>query len=80
MKSWPIQDAKNQLSRVIELARTKGPQTITKHGEPIVVMMTVDHYKKIAPQRPSPLEFFSRLRGSGLKIERRNDLPRKIKL
>jgi antitoxin Phd len=80
MKSWPIQDAKNQFSHVIDLACTKGPQTITKHGEPIVVMVPVDLYnKKIAP-RETPLEFFSKLRGSGLKLERRKDLPRTIEL
>ncbi len=33
MKKWPLQEAKNQFSRVVELAQTEGPQTVTRHGE-----------------------------------------------
>ena len=80
MKSWPVQDAKNQFSHVVDLACTKGPQMITKHGEPVVIMIAVEQYRKLQPNRPSPLEFFSALRATGLKTERRKDLPPAVHL
>lgn len=79
MSKWAVQDAKSQFSRVIELTQTKGPQTITKHGKPVAVMISAAQYRKTQSPAESPLEFFSRLRG--LKIpNRRKDLPRKIEL
>ena len=80
MKRWAVQDAKNQLSQVIELARTSGPQTITKHGEPVAVLLAFDEYRKTQLPKETPLEFFSRLRGLKLDLERRKDMPRKITL
>jgi prevent-host-death family protein len=31
-RDWQLQDAKNQLSRVVAEAKVRGPQTITVHG------------------------------------------------
>jgi prevent-host-death family protein len=78
MKNWAVQDAKNQLSRVIVLAREEGPQTITLHGKPVVVVVDAGEYKKLQRPKETPLEFFSRFKGLGLKSARRKDLPRKI--
>jgi len=80
MKTWPVQDAKNQLSQVIELARTEGPQTITRHGQPVVVVVAADEFKKLCTPKETPLEFFSRFKGAGLDLKRKKDLPRKIDL
>lgn len=78
MKTWPVQDAKNQLSQVIELARTEGPQVITRHGQPVVVVVAADEFKKLRTPKETPLEFFSRFKGAGLELTRKKDLPRKI--
>jgi antitoxin Phd len=78
MKQWPVQDAKNQLSRVIDLARNQGPQTITRHGQPVVVVMAAMEFKKLRSPKETPLAFFSRFKGFGLDLVRRKDLPRKI--
>jgi len=80
MKTWPVQDAKNQLSQVIELARTEGPQLITRHGQPVVVVVAADEFKKLRTPKETPLEFFSRFKGAGLELKRRKDLPRKMAL
>ena len=63
MKRWPVQDAKNQLSQVIELARTEGPQLITRHGQPVVVVVAADEFKKLRTPKETPLQFFSRFKG-----------------
>jgi antitoxin Phd len=78
MHRWAVQDAKNQFSRVVEMAASSGPQTITRHGKPVAVVIAMDHFRKISQPKETPLEFFSRFKG--LKITRRKDLPRKIAL
>ncbi|HEY2953100.1 MAG TPA: type II toxin-antitoxin system Phd/YefM family antitoxin [Verrucomicrobiae bacterium] len=80
MKAWPLQDAKNQFSQLVELASKKGPQTVTRHGEPVAVVVSADDYKRLARPKESVLEFFSPLKGSGIRLERRRDQPRKLKL
>jgi prevent-host-death family protein len=80
MKNWPVQDAKNQLSHLIELARTEGPQTITRHGQPVVVVVAAEEFKKVQTPKETPLEFFTRFKGAGLDWKRRKDLPREIQL
>jgi antitoxin Phd len=78
MKRWPVQDAKNQLSQVIELARSQGPQTITRHGRPVVVVIDADEFNRLRAPKETPLEFFSRFKGAGLELVGRKDLPRQI--
>ena len=80
MKTWPLQDAKNQFSQVVELARTKGPQTVTRHGEPVAVIVAADEFKKMARPKERLLQFFAPLQGSGIRLERGHDLPRKLDL
>jgi prevent-host-death family protein len=80
MKTWPLQDAKNQFSQVVELARKKGPQTVTRHGQPVAVIVSADEFKTLARPTESVVEFFAPLRRSGIRLGRRRDLPRKLKL
>ena len=80
MKQWPVQDAKNQLSRLIHLAQSKGAQTITRHGQPVVVVVAVNEFKKFRSPKETPLAFFSRFKGFGLDLARGRDLPRQIEL
>ncbi|MEK7415745.1 MAG: type II toxin-antitoxin system Phd/YefM family antitoxin [Planctomycetota bacterium] len=40
---WQLQEAKNRLSEVIHAAERQGPQTITRHGEPVALVMPIAH-------------------------------------
>jgi antitoxin Phd len=80
MKTWPIQDAKNQFSHVVNLAKTKGPQTVTKHGEAVAVIISINEFRKTQKPRETPYEFFSRFRGAGIDLTRNKELPRNIEL
>ena len=73
MKTWPLPDAKNQFSHVVELARTEGLQTVTRHGEPVAVVVAADQFKSTGRPRESVLEFFAPLKRSGIKLERQRD-------
>ncbi|TAI59496.1 type II toxin-antitoxin system prevent-host-death family antitoxin, partial [Bradyrhizobium sp. Leo170] len=36
---WPLQDAKNQFSKVVQKARLEGPQVVTLRGERAAVVL-----------------------------------------
>jgi antitoxin Phd len=80
MKNWPLQDAKNQFSHVVELAQTNGPQTVTRHGRPVAVVVSADEFRVLSRPKESVLEFFAPLRNSGVRLQRKRDFPRKVKL
>jgi prevent-host-death family protein len=37
-KIWPLNEAKAKFSELVRLAQTEGPQTVSVHGEPAVVI------------------------------------------
>ncbi|PAW90457.1 MAG: type II toxin-antitoxin system prevent-host-death family antitoxin [Pedosphaera sp. Tous-C6FEB] len=78
--TWQLQEAKNQLSLVVEDALTKGPQTITRHGKPTVVVVAVKEFQQKRPKRKGIVELFAALKGSGIDLERVRDFPREVKL
>jgi len=80
--SWTIAKAKARFSEVIEEARTRGPQTITRHGRKAAVVVAADEWERKTKRVGTLAEFLaaSPLRGSGLKVSRRKDRPRKLDL
>ena len=79
---WQLQEAKNQLSTVVENALTHGVQTITRHGEPVVVVMAAKEFKKKQKPKQKLSEFFAQspLKGVKLDLERIKDYPRDLDL
>lgn len=79
---WTVAEAKAKFSEVIEQAKVSGPQTVTRHGRAAAVVVSAEEWERRTKQRGSLAEFFasSPLRGSGLKVERKRDLPREIDL
>ncbi|TPK78070.1 type II toxin-antitoxin system Phd/YefM family antitoxin [Mesorhizobium sp. B2-4-17] len=54
--SWQLQDARDNLSKLIGLARKKGPQTISLQGRPAVVVLSVEDYERLVGKRRSLTE------------------------
>lgn len=52
MKSMSAKDAKNEFGRLIDTARAE-PVTIEKHGRPVVVVLSVEEYERIARESSS---------------------------
>lgn len=50
---WPLQDAKNQFSKVVQKARDEGPQTVTLRGERAAVVMSAADYDALRRNRPT---------------------------
>ncbi|TAN45958.1 MAG: type II toxin-antitoxin system Phd/YefM family antitoxin [Rhodospirillales bacterium] len=46
--SWPLQDAKNSLSRLVAAAEKGEPQLVTKHGRPAVVVVEAHAFERMA--------------------------------
>jgi prevent-host-death family protein len=44
---WQIQEAKQRLSDVLRAVHADGPQTITRHGEEIAVIVDIDEYRRL---------------------------------
>jgi prevent-host-death family protein len=83
MASWGVAQAKAKFSEVVEQAKTKGPQQITKGGKPVAVVVSMEEWKAefgTGAPKGSLAEFFqnSPLRGSGIKIGRVRLDPRHV--
>lgn len=48
--TWPLQDAKNRLSELLETVLKNGAQTITRHGKPIAVVVSAETYARLQPK------------------------------
>jgi antitoxin Phd len=85
LKSWQVQTAKARFSELFRLARTEGPQLITRQGKDGVVMMPVEQFQQLSLRSGQPqslVQFFreSPLVGVKLDLERDKDTGRDIDL
>lgn len=53
--NWHLQDAKNNLSRVVQKAIHEGPQTVTLRGRRAAVIMSVEEYDRLRSGRKKSL-------------------------
>ena len=47
MARWQLQDAKQQFSRLVNLAKDEGPQVVTRHGKDVAVVLDIDEYRRM---------------------------------
>lgn len=83
--SWQLQTAKARFSEVFRLARTEGPQRITRQGKEGVVMISDEQYHRLTLKSRQPksiVQFFrqSPLVGVDLDLERDKDPGRDVEL
>lgn len=89
-RSWQLQEAKNRLSEVVDLAIDEGPQTVTRHGKAVVVIVAKDEFdrRRRQGQRGTLLPFLRGLSFAGstlggairLDVKRSRDLDRDVDL
>ncbi|MGD0297518.1 MAG: type II toxin-antitoxin system Phd/YefM family antitoxin [Bryobacteraceae bacterium] len=85
IQTWQVQSAKARFSEVFRLARTEGPQHITRQGKEGVVMISDEQYDRLVAKSRQPksiVQFFreSPLVGVELDLERDKDTGRDIEL
>ena len=47
MTDWPLHDAKNRFSALVDAALSGDPQRVTRRGRPAVVVVAVDEYERL---------------------------------
>lgn len=80
--TWTIAEAKAKFSELVDQVHAGGPQTITKHGQPTVVVVSAEEWERKTRRAGNLAEFFaeSPLRGSDLHVSRTKDNPRQVDL
>jgi prevent-host-death family protein len=46
-RTWPVQDAKARFSELLEASITNGPQTVTRRGVEMAVLVPVDQWRRL---------------------------------
>jgi antitoxin Phd len=81
--SWQLQEAKNRFSEVVDKALTHGPQTVTRHGREVVVVLSMEEYKRMKQPQKNIVEAFMQIPQEyrvDLDISRAPDYGRDIEL
>ena len=80
--TWKLQDAKSKFSKVVEDALKEGPQYVTRRGIEAVVVLSVQEYKELLPNKTNFKEFLMNCpkMNKDFEFERQKDFPRSITL
>lgn len=83
-RKWQLQEAKNRLSEVVDLALEEGPQVVTRHGKEVAVVISKNEFdrRRRASARGTIVPFLRGLafRGSRLELDRPRDAARDVEL
>ena len=86
---WQVQEAKMRFSELLRAVAADGPQTITRHGEDVAVIITIEHYRELVGPQPDFKAFlmsFPKMDVDGpdvfdeIEEERKNDFARPLDL
>ncbi len=47
MTDWPLHDAKNRFSAVVDAALAGAPQRVTRRGRPAVMVLAAEEYERL---------------------------------
>ena len=67
---WPLQKAKNEFSRVVDRALREGPQTVTRHGKPVVVVSAITPVRGRTGNRKATKALLALLRNCPVDLSR----------
>ena len=51
--AWQLQEAKAKFSQLVRKALDEGPQTVSRHGKDVVVLLSLADYEKLKQRKPS---------------------------
>jgi len=84
-RRWQRQEAKARFSEVFQLAHSRGPQWVTRHGKDAVVIVPAEQFQQLtgrSRRRRSLVRLLaeSPLARFGVKLERQPDYGRPVEL
>lgn len=81
---WPVQDAKNKFSELVNAALAGEPQRVTRRGQPAVVVVSAEEYERLCRLEESHVPTFGELLleipQDDQEFERINMVPRPLDL
>ncbi len=77
--NWQVQQAKARFSELLDRTLKEGPQTITRHGKAVAVMVPVEEYRLLRTRRKSVKALLASAPLEGIEIVRSPDSGRTIK-
>jgi prevent-host-death family protein len=80
MRSVQVRDAKAGLSALIDAAEQGEPTTITRHGIPAAVIVSIEDARKLYPEKNRTFEDFLLSFPGGIEFERDHTPLRDIDL
>ena len=78
---WQLQEAKQKFRELVRRTVEEGPQTVTRHGEEVVVVIPAKEYKKLTGGKLDFKEFL--MNGPDLSIldlDRPKEFPQDVDL
>ena len=85
--SWQVQEAKQRFGEVLRAVEKGGPQTITRHGEEVAVMVGIADYRRLTGRTKSFVDHLSSMPTltdeaaavfDEIEAERRRDFGREV--
>jgi len=76
--NWQIQTAKARFSELVERTLKEGPQTVTRHGKPVAVMVPAEEYRRLRTGGKSLKALLAAAPLEGVKIARSRDRGRAV--
>ena len=77
---WQLQEAKAKFSELVQKAIDEGPQTVTRHGQDVVVVVSVEEYRLMQKRQIDFKEFLASAPLEGVDLERDRDYGRDVDL
>ena len=79
MREWPLQEAKNKFSALVNQALTEGPQWVTRRGQKAVVVIAAEEYERAIKPKKSFKSFLRALPLAELDLRRDDEADREIR-
>jgi len=78
--NWQIQEAKARFSELVERALKEGPQTVTRRGKVVAVLIPADEYRRLRTGGKSFKAILAAAPLRGVEISRSRDTGRVVDL
>ena len=75
---WQIQEAKARFSEMVDRTLREGPQTVTRHGKPVAVLIKAEQYQRLRAKGKTFKELLASAPLEGVEIRRSRDTGRTI--
>jgi len=76
--NWQLQQAKARFSELLDRTLKEGPQSVTRHGKPVAVMISMEEYQRLYARGKSLKALLAAAPLEGVKIELSRDTGRTI--